>query len=143
MSIIDELSTQLKGDESVRLKPYRDSVGKLTIGVGRNLDDVGISQGEAEQMLWNDINMVVKMLTVHLPWVTQLSEARLGVLCNMCFNLGLERLQGFPRMLDRLKSGDFEGAATEMENSKWAKQVGARAQRLIVQMRTDQWVFNQ
>jgi lysozyme len=139
--MIDELTNQLKKDEGLRLKPYKDIVGKTSIGYGRNLDDVGISEGEADTLLWNDINIATKSLEVHLPWVTQLSEARRGVLVNMTFNMGLAGLEDFPRMLTCLKNGDFEGAAREMENSKWAKQVGARAQRLILQMRSDKWMY--
>ena len=140
-SLIDELTKQLKLDEGLRLKPYRDSVGKLTIGVGRNLDDVGISEGEAETLLWNDINIAQRTLQVNLPWVAQLSEARRGVLINMTFNMGVGALMAFPKMLACLQAGDYEGTAKEMESSKWAKQVGPRAQRLIQQMRKDTWVY--
>jgi lysozyme len=137
----DELIKQLKGDEGFRPKPYKDTVGKLTVGYGRNLDDVGISEGEAATLLWNDVNIAIHTLKVKLPWVTQLSEARLGVLTNMCFNLGFDTLSQFSKFLTYLKNDDFEGAAQEMEHSRWAQQVGARAQRLILQMRTDQWIY--
>jgi lysozyme len=145
--MIDELTKQLKLDEGKVVnhegchKPYKDSVGKLTIGYGRNLDDDGISQGEAEIMLWNDINIAQHSLQVSLPWVTQLSEARFGCLVNMTFNLGLPTLLCFTKMLKAVQSGDYEQAAKEMESSKWAMQVGARAHRLALQMRTNVWQF--
>jgi lysozyme len=137
----EELTKQLKLDEAFRSKPYKDTVGKLTIGWGRNLDDVGVSQGEAETLLWNDINVATKSLRVSLPWVTTLSEARLGCLINMAFNLGLPTLLCFTKMLKAVEAGDYETAAREMESSKWAQQVGARAHRLAMQMRTNQWVY--
>ena len=137
----DELLKQLKQDEGFRAKPYKDTVGKLTIGYGRNLDDVGISQGEAETMLWNDANIVIHSLKVNYPWVTQLSEARFGVLCNMCFNMGLATLSTFTKFLGSVHLGEYEAAAREMEMSRWAQQVGPRAKRLVQQMRTDQWIY--
>lgn len=137
----DELLKQLKQDEGFRGKAYRDTVGKLTIGYGRNLDDVGISEPEASALLWNDANLACRTLAVEMPWTRSLSEARRGVLENMCFNMGIATLKCFPKMLDCIQSGKYEAAAIEMENSKWAKQVGPRAQRLIQQMRTDQWQF--
>jgi lysozyme len=141
--VIDELTTQLKADEGFRSKPYKDSVGKLTIGYGRNLDDVGLSQGEGDTLLWNDINLALHTVQVNLPWIAQLSEARRGVLVNMAFNMGMATLLCFQKMLTAVKNGDFETAAKEMEESRWAQQVGARAQRLVLQMRTDRWVFQE
>lgn len=137
----DEIIKQLKLDEGFRSKPYRDTVGKLTIGYGRNLDDVGITDGEAEVLLWNDVNIATRTLKVNQPWTSQLSDARLGVLVNMCFNLGFPTLAQFQRFLTCLKNDNFEEAAREMEDSRWAQQVGDRAQRLMLQMRTDVWQF--
>lgn len=129
------LASDLVDDEDIKLRPYRDSVGKLTIGVGRNLEDVGISRQEAMGMLSNDIARASADLDRVFPWWTQLSEARQRALCNMCFNLGLTRLMGFQRMLAALQVGHFDEAASEMLSSKWAKQVGARATRLATLMR--------
>lgn len=131
----EQLKMQLEIDEGIRLKPYRDTVGKLTIGIGRNLDDVGITKGEAMFMLDNDIAKVERELTSELPWWSQMSEKRQQVLANMAFNLGLPRLKGFKRMLACMKAGKYNEAAEEMLASKWAKQVGIRATRLASMMR--------
>jgi lysozyme len=139
--VVEELTRQLKGDEAIRLKPYRDTVGKLTIGIGRNLDDDGISENEAELLLWNDLSRTVSDLKTHLPWTMQLDEPRQGVVVNMTFNMGIGRLMQFKIMLGALQSGDYEKAAEEMGNSLWAEEVGARAQRLMVQMRTGVWQY--
>lgn len=131
----NELAAQLVDDEGVKLRPYRDPVGKLTIGVGRNLEDLGITRQEAMGLLSNDIARVETELDRVFPWWTQMSDRRQQVLANMCFNLGIDRLQGFIRMLAAMQVGHFDEAAAEMLSSKWAKQVGNRATRLATMMR--------
>ena len=134
-----ELIDQLKRDEGFRPKPYRDTVNKLTIGYGRNLDDVGISTAEAEQMLFNDMQVALNGVYKFIPWATKLDDARLGVLANMAFNMGIHNVLMFRQMLEALESGDYDKAADGMANSKWYKQVGPRAERLVVQMRSGVW----
>jgi lysozyme len=131
----NELAAQLVDDEGVKLRPYRDPVGKLTIGVGRNLEDLGITRQEAMGLLSNDISRVETELDRVFPWWTQMSDRRQQVLANMCFNLGIDRLQGFIRMLAAMQVGHFDEASAEMLSSKWAKQVGSRATRLATMMR--------
>lgn len=126
------IKADLLRDEGLRLKPYRDSVGKLSIGIGRNLDDVGISAAEAEVLLETDIAHAAADLDRALPWWRGLSEARQRALLNMAFNLGLPRLLGFTAMLADLERGDFAAAAREAVDSRWARQVGARAQRIAM-----------
>jgi len=133
-----KMIAELERDEGMRLKPYPDSMGVLTIGVGRNLRDVGITKGEAYQMLHNDIDRVTQELDEHLPWWSTLSEVRQRVLVNMCFNLGYARLLGFRSALAAMQIGDWEGAASGMMASQWANQVGPRAVRLAAMMRTGQ-----
>ncbi len=124
------LMSDLKRDEGLRLKPYRDSVGKLTIGYGRNLDDMGISEDEAEILLGNDISEAIADLDRALPWWRGLPLPLRRGLVNQCFNLGLPRLLTFKRMLRALESRDGALAAKEALDSKWAGQVGERAERI-------------
>lgn len=126
---------QLERHEDLKLKPYVDSVGKLTIGVGRNLDDVGISHSEAMLMMSNDVEAAETELTRRFPIVKKLDETRYFVLVNMCFNLGSPRLAGFKKMWLAIEAQDWPKAALEMLDSKWAKQVGNRAIELATQMR--------
>jgi len=126
----DRLIRHLVRDEGLRLKPYRDTVGKLTIGVGRNLDDVGISEGEAIAMLENDIDRAEGGLDRNLPWWRGLDAVRQEVLVNMTFNLGINGLLGFKNTLASIKAGLWKNAARGMLASKWCRQVGARAERL-------------
>ena len=131
---IDQLIIELNRDEGLRLLPYRDTVGKLTIGVGRNLDDVGISIAEANNMLLNDINRVLPQLDKSMPWWRDLSEARQRVLCNMAFNLGITKLLKFTKTLKMMQDGNYKQAAEAMRQSLWYRQVGVRAERLAVMM---------
>jgi lysozyme len=133
------LIEQLARDEGVRLKPYRDTVGKLTIGVGRNLDAEGISQAEAMILLANDIQRSAANLSAALPWTSALDDVRRGVLINMTFNLGIGGLLGFKRFLAAMESRDWLGAQMHMMESLWAVQVGDRAKRLATQLETGEW----
>jgi len=124
--IIDDLTL----DEGLRLKPYRDTVGKLTIGVGRNLDDVGITENEARYLLENDIGVAMAELDREAPWWRDLPEPAQRALVNMCFNLGWPRLSKFRNMLGALRNGVYGAAANEALDSRWAAQVGDRARRI-------------
>jgi lysozyme len=131
----DLLFSELERDEGIRLRPYLDTEGKMTIGIGRNLDDIGIDPEEARYMCRKDIQRAESGLTTVIPNWRGLSDARQRVLINMCFNMGPTRLAGFKNMVSAVKTDNFEDAAKEMLDSKWAKQVGARAERLAEMMR--------
>jgi len=134
--LMDRIKEQLVRHEGLRLKPYRCTAGKLTIGIGRNLDDCGISQSEAYVMLINDIMNCEKQLQSKIPDIYNgLDEVRKSVLLNMCFNLGISGLLGFKNTLEFTKAGDWERAANNMLVSRWAKQVGRRAIELSELMR--------
>jgi lysozyme len=134
--LMDRIKEQLVRHEGLRLKPYRCTAGKLTIGIGRNLDDCGITQSEAYVMLINDIMNCEKQLQSKIPDIYNgLDEVRKSVLLNMCFNLGINGLLGFKNTLAFVKAGDWERAANNMLVSRWAKQVGRRAIELSELMR--------
>lgn len=132
---------QIKRHEGLSLKPYRCTSGKLTIGYGRNLEDNGISLSEANGMLIEDVCSVSIDLRSRISWFERLNEARQGVLINMAFNLGVAGLLKFKKMLSCAEAGDFDSAADEMLDSRWAKQVGKRADELARQMRTGKYYF--
>lgn len=131
---IETMRDELLLDEGLKLKPYRCTAGKLTIGVGRNLDDVGITRTEALQMLENDIQRTAIELDAKLPWWRSLDEVRQRVILNMAFNLGVPGLLGFKNTLATVQAGKYEDAAKGMLASRWAGQVGDRAQRLAQMM---------
>lgn len=124
----------LRVDEGLRLTPYRDTRGVLTIGYGINLDQ-GITRVEAEMLLEGRVADRIGALTVTLPWFPTLAPARQRVLINMAYQLGVGGLLGFRHMLEALRRGDYELAADEMLDSDWARQTPARAQRLAQEMR--------
>lgn len=140
LDIRENLIAALIRDEALCLKPYKDTVGKLTIGIGRNLDDVGISHDEALVLLHNDIEKASAALRTQLPWTVNLDDARVGVLVNMTFNMGIGTILKFKDTLAHIQAGQYEQAAESMLQSQWARQVGARAQRLATQMRTGEWI---
>lgn len=113
--------------EGLRLKPYRCTSGKLTIGVGRNLEDTGITEDEAYHMLAHDIVRVYQELDDALVWFTALDSVRQLALVDMCFNLGLQGLLQFKRMLSAIEACDWVTAGYSVLDSKYARQVKGRA----------------
>jgi len=132
----DAMVRQLRLHEGERLKPYRCTAGKLTIGVGRNLEDRGITAAEAAMLLANDIADMERELQRALPWVTRLDDVRQRVLLDMAFNLGLPGLLQLKRTREAIRTGQYQQAATMMLDSLWARQVGQRAERLARMMAT-------
>jgi lysozyme len=106
------IEQQLIRHEGLRLRPYRCPAGKLTIGVGRNLDDVGISKAEAMDMLHSDIEAARDSLSALLdmfgirPW--HINRPRQDALCNVCFNIGGRSLSGFRRMWSAIQAEDWD-----------------------------------
>lgn len=136
----NKLADQLVVDEGRKRRIYQDTVGKWTAGVGRNLSDRDFSDDEIALMLKNDIAIVMRELDINIPWWHILCDARQNVLANMCFNLGINRLLGFKKMLAHVVMRRYDDAAKEMLSSKWAKQVGQRAVRLAEMMRTGEFL---
>lgn len=132
--ITDKLINSVKIHESLRLKPYKCTAGKTTIGYGRNLDDVGLSNEEAEYLLMHDLENAEKE-AARLDCYKKLNQNRKDILIEMVFNLGYPRLCGFKKMIQALDRDDYDGAANEMLDSKWARDVGDRANTLAYFMR--------
>jgi len=135
LSEIAIVTEQLKRHEGFREKPYYDTVGKLTIGYGWNLDDDGITKEEAEQHLIKEIAETVADLQAKLPDLyASLNEYRKAVLINMAYNMGIgnkkKGLLSFQNTLAMMRVGNYEGAAKGMLSSQWANQVGNRAKEL-------------
>lgn len=122
---------QLKLDEGLRLKPYRCTTGKLTIGYGRNLEDRGISPEEAEFLFQNDLKSVESDLDRAFPWWRGLHENAQWFLRNLCFNLGISGLRKWKETLRLLEARQYKAAAKQFRtNRRYFSQVGPRAERL-------------
>jgi len=132
MATIQEQLILHEGKEN---KPYRCTADKLTIGVGRNLDDKGLTDDEVMYLLKNDIQEAEQDLE-QFDWYKKLKWERKRVLIDMRINLGLQGLLSFRNMIAKIESEEWEEAAYEMLDSKWAAQVGMRAERLAEMMRT-------
>jgi len=136
---MDKLIEQLKRHEGVKLKPYRCTAGKLTVGIGRNIEDNGISMGEAEILLRNDINNSYKELSSLFSWFDPLDNVRKDAMLNMHFNMGTPTLLKFKKSLAYMAIKDYDNAADEFLNSRWAKMVGNRAIEVTSQIRTGEY----
>ena len=119
-----EGETRLRDHEGLRLKVYTDTVGKLTVGWGRNIEDVGISYDEAKLMLETDINRATAQARSAFPWFDPLDPVRQDVVVNLIFNMGLGGFKTFHNMIAAIERQDWHSAAFELFNSKWATQVG-------------------
>ena len=127
---------QLKKHEGLSLKPYQCTANKTTIGYGRNLEEKGITEVEANFMLAEDVSFFSNELSKKLYYFDNLNDARQAVLINMAFNLGVEGLMKFKMTLSYIENQYYEQASVEMMDSKWAVQVGNRAYELSEQMKT-------
>lgn len=130
---IQNLVEILKVNEGLRLTPYRCTAGKLTIGYGHTgpsvVEGIKWTKQTAEHVLLNDARNVAADLDWHLPWWRNLSDTRQEALADMAFNLGMKRLQGFQKMLEALQRGQWQEAAAQCLDSRYARQVGNRAKR--------------
>ena len=145
------LIKQLVQSEGLRLQVYQDTLGIDTIGVGRNLEDRGITKEELDTMdfpnieavyehgiteadaaylLENDVQIVEEELLKAHPSVADLDAVRQLVLVDMAFNMGVPRLNGFKKMWAAIEAGDFPTASREMLDSRWAVQVIGRSHKL-------------
>lgn len=134
MDAVDIAKKLLRNHEGYALRLYRDSLGNLTIGIGRNLEN-GISDDEVQLMLNNDINKALSFLNKE-SWFQKLNIYRQAAVIDMAFNLGQSRFNQFHKMLTALTLGQYEVVANEMLSSLWAQQVGGRANQLAEIMRT-------
>ena len=134
---VEKLKDQLILHEGMELKSYTCSAGYITLGVGRNVEELGITEDEARYLLDNDILRVTKELDDNLPWWRDMSEVRQRIFVDMVFNLGISRFLNFKNAIAAAEEERWEDCAAEMLNSRWADQVGQRATRLAKAMVED------
>ena len=141
---MDKLIAMLKRHEGVKTHPYKDSLGILTIGCGRNISNserhhgLGISEDEIDYMLQNDIERTIKELSREYPWFNEMEDgARRDAIINLHFNLGRARFAGFKKAIGHMENASHEDAALEFLNSRWAKQVKGRAIEVTDMIKTN------
>lgn len=128
-SVKDILLPQLRRHEGLRLHPYKCPADKWTIGYGRNLEDRGITQAEAEYLLANDVEETIAQLST-MPGYNNADTKRKAVLVNMAFQMGVAGVKKFKNMWAALEEQDYKAASAEMLNSRWARQTPSRANEL-------------
>tara|TARA_R110002110_G_scaffold240548_1_gene456777 strand:- start:528 stop:941 length:414 start_codon:yes stop_codon:yes gene_type:complete len=128
---LSRIIDRLKFEEGYRAHAYHDHLGVLTIGYGRNIDQsgLGISKKEARILLENDVRRTEIEVEVTLPWSADLQTAQRETLIELAFQMGMPRLLGFKKMLAALEAGDYETAAAELMDSRYATQTPGRAKR--------------
>ncbi len=134
---MSKLVEQLKRHEGIRTHAYQCTANMTTVGVGRNIDEdggLGLSIDEIEFLLENDIRRCKQEL-IALPWFPEIDSVRQDALINMCFNLGMTRLLGFKNALTAMSVGDYDKAADEFMDSRWAKQTPNRAKAMAKTMK--------
>ena len=150
-----KLVEKLIQHEGLKLNVYKDTLGIDTIGIGRNLEDRGISKEELDAMdipnietvyqygitevdavylAENDVQIVEEELLRAHPCVDRLDAVRQLVLVDMAFNMGVPRLCKFKKMWAAIHEDDFSTAAKEMLDSRWATQVKSRSDKLANMM---------
>lgn len=140
---MQKLLDMLKRHEGVMYYVYDDHLGYATIGVGRCIEKnvgLGLSHDEIEYLLQNDVKRCIEELDSNFPWYRNLCEARRDAMINLCFNLGLPRLKKFVKALAAMEAGNYEEAAVEFLDSRWAKQVGSRALEVTHMIRSGEYV---
>jgi len=147
----DDFIKKLIQHEGLRLEVYQDTLGIDTIGIGRNLEDRGITEQElsdlsipniehvyengitevdAVYLATNDVEIVETELVRAHPCVDKLDSVRQLILMDMAFNMGVPRLCKFKNMWAAIHEEDFITAAKEMLDSRWANQVKSRSTKL-------------
>jgi len=123
----ETLEQRITRHEGLRLKPYVDTVGKITIGVGHNLTDNGLTLAQVEDIFQSDVLEAHTDLQRVLPWVAGLTPIRQEVFVELVFNLGITDLAQFHTFLNLAQADDWNGASADLLTTKWSRQVKGRA----------------
>ena len=142
---VDKLREELEIDEGDRYNVYLDHLGYPTFGIGHlviesdseNGQAVGtsVSEDRVAEAFDEDIKSVLRDCNILYPDFDDLPEEAQQIIANMMFNLGRPRLSKFAGMKRGVDARDWDVAADEMVDSRWYRQVGARAERLVNRMR--------
>ena len=136
---MSKLIETLRRHEGVKNTLYKCTSDKWTIGVGRNLEDVGVSDDEIDYLLQNDITRTENLLDQYMGWWSDLDNIRQEALINFVFNVGIGTTMKFKKAMAALEAHDYDTAAIEMLDSNWAKQVGSRAEEVTQMIKTGEY----
>lgn len=151
---MDEWCARLIKEEGMRLMPYRCPLGRLTIGVGRCLETNpltsaeakalgdymhGITENGAKMLLRNDVRRSYAALLKLVKNFKELTDDRQYALLDMCFQLGVQGLRQFQKMIEAVEQGRFSAAGAECLSSRYARQTPKRAKRVARALITGIW----
>jgi len=136
---MSKLIETLRRHEGVKNTLYKCTSDKWTIGVGRNLEDVGLSEEEIDMLLLNDIKRTKELMDDYIPWYNDLDGVRQEALINFVFNVGIGTAMKFKKAMAALEAHDYDTAAIEMLDSNWDKQVGSRAEEVTQMIKTGEY----
>jgi len=136
-----KLIEMIKRHEGVKKYVYEDSLGIKTIGVGRNLESMGLTSKEIDFLLMNDLERVITEVESNFDWFSDLDNARRDAMIDICFNLGMTRLLTFKKALAAMANEDYAKASFEFMDSRWSEQVGSRAVELCDMIESGEYYF--
>lgn len=131
----DKLKELLERHEGYRKRPYQCSAGKITIGIGHNLDAHDLPKDIIQRFFYTDINESINTCTVLFKAWQWIPDMKQVVLANMAFQLGHNKLSGFIKLIAAVNAKDWQEASRQMLDSKWARQTPERANELAEIMR--------
>lgn len=128
------------------LKMYEDSKGILTVGVGHNIEERGISQAVSELMFEEDLQITVDECSQRFSWFNDMGEVRQAAIVDMVFNMGMPTFRTFTNTISYLSNRSYLSASMEMlrgtgpeGKSKWYNDVGSRALTISKMVETGEW----
>ncbi len=130
-----KLQERIKNHEGFSKKLYKCPAGKLTIGYGRNIEDNGITQKEADLMLETDVDVAIREVREVFDDFKTFGKVRQNALIDMMFNLGKPTFLKFKKMIKAIKIKDWVNASEEARKSLWYNQVGDRSKRIVKELR--------
>jgi lysozyme len=125
------LTGELTTDEGRSTFAYLDTKGLITAGIGRNLSTRGLTKAEIDYLFANDVENCCMVMDQQIPWWRDLPPAKQRVMVNLVFNMGWYAFSKFRVFLVAMKDHDYPGAAHQLENSDWYKQVKERGPRVV------------
>lgn len=125
--VSDQLVDYIKQAEGFRSLAYECPAGKLTVGYGKNIEDLpGLTEEQASVILQMDLVIAAKEVDSFAP--KDIGPNRRAALTAMVFQLGMPTVMKFKKMLAALEQGNWLEAADQALDSRWARQTPSRAE---------------
>tara|TARA_R100000773_G_C4217514_1_gene116018 strand:- start:1310 stop:1708 length:399 start_codon:yes stop_codon:yes gene_type:complete len=132
MSLIDSI----KEGEGYRAKVYKCTEGYDTIGYGFAIKDLDLDEEVCDLILIKKLDKLIDNTNKKFSFLAKIPQDKCEVIYEMCYQLGINGVSKFKKMLKHLENEDFEQASVEMLDSLWAKQTPNRAKKLSNQMKS-------